>query len=315
MALYIILFILGLIFIVAGGNFFVDAAVWLSEKFRVPKFIIGATIVSMATTMPELVVSIIACINGKYEMAAGNAIGSIVANIGLILSIGILAIPCEVKKSGLLLKSFLLLVAAIITFVFSLNGQLGYLPAVFLLLIWLCFMIVNSIEGKRAENNSPSLHAPVTIKESIINVIKFGFGAAALIFGSSLLVNNGSAIALSIGVPESIIAVTIVAIGTSLPELVTTITSICKKQSSLSVGNIIGANIMNIAFIMPICSLISGGIPIKAQTLWLDLPICALLTLIGFTLPSILKKYSRKVGIALFTIYLIYLCILIALFI
>ena len=291
-----------------------DAAVWLSEKFRVPKFIIGATIVSLATTLPELIVSVIATVGGKYEMAAGNAIGSIVANIGLILAISITVMPAEAKKSGLLLKSILLIGATAVTFLFSLGGRLSYVPAAILLVIWLVFMTTNLLEGKRAEENMPSLHEPVTVKEIIINILKFGLGTAGLVFGSDLLVDEGSAIASVLGVPESIIAVTIVAIGTSLPELVTTVTALCKKQASLSVGNILGANIMDIAFIMPICALISGGLTIKTQTLMLDLPTCAILAATAFLIPALRKKYSRLIGIALLVMYVAYLSLLIILF-
>lgn len=313
MALNIFLFVLGLILIVLGGNFFVDAAVWLSEKLRVPKFIIGATIVSLATTLPELVVSLIATLGGKYEMAAGNAIGSVVANIGLILAIGITVMPVT-KKKNLLLKSLLLLGAACVTLLFSLGGTLGVLPACLLLAICICFMTVNLVEGKRAEEIAPSLHTPVTGKEIVINVAKFGLGVSGLVWGSNLLVTQGSAIALSLGVPESIIAVTIVAIGTSLPELVTTITALCKKQASLSVGNILGANIMDIAFIMPICALISGGLIITNQTLWLDLPTCILLIVVAFLIPALRKKYSRVIGISLLLVYAVYLTLLMSFF-
>lgn len=314
MAINIFLFTLGLVLIIIGGNFFVDAAVWLSEKLRVPKFIVGATIVSLATTLPELIVSIIATLSGKYEMAAGNAIGSIIANIGLILAISIAVTPCEVKKSGLILKSFLLLTAAFVTLFFSTKGTLGIIPAAILLLIWLSFMAINLIDGKRAEDVAPSLHTPVVGKEIALNILKFGLGTAGLVFGSDLLVDYGSAIASSLGASEGIIAVTIVAIGTSLPELVTTITALCKKQASLSVGNILGANIMDIAFIMPICALISGGLIITDQTLLLDLPVCILLTIVAFTIPAFRKKYSRGIGIILLIMYAVYLALLLTFF-
>ncbi|MCH5163826.1 MAG: calcium/sodium antiporter [Clostridiales bacterium] len=314
MAINIFLFTLGLILIIVGGNFFVDAAVWLSEKLLVPKFIIGATIVSLATTLPELIVSIIATLSGKYEMAAGNAIGSIVANIGLILAISIAVMPCEVKKSGLILKSCLLLGSAFVTLFFSTQGTLGIIPAAILLLLWLSFMAINLIDGKRAEDAAPSLHTPVSGKEIAISMIKFGLGTAGLVFGSDLLVDQGSAIASSLGVPEGIIAVTIVAIGTSLPELVTTITALCKKQASLSIGNILGANIMDIALIMPVCAFISGGLIISRQTLLLDLPACILLTIVAFNVPACRKKYSRAIGISLLIMYAIYLTLLLTFF-
>lgn len=310
----IVMFCLGLVLIVAGGNFFVDASVWAAEKLRVPKFIIGATVVSLATTLPELLVSVLAAAGGKYEMAAGNAIGSVVANTGLILAIGIVAMPCESKRTGLMIKSLMLLGVIAVTFLFSLGGTLGYAPAALLLLIWVGFMALNLVDGKKAEELAPSLHTPVTFKDIAIDLLKFGLGTAGLVFGSRLLVGNGADIAASLGVPEGIIAVTIVAVGTSLPELVTAITAICKKQTSLSVGNIIGANITDMAFIVPICAYIAGGLPVKAQTLWLDLPVALVLTALAFTLPAARKKYSRPIGIALLAIYVAYLAAIIVFF-
>lgn len=309
----IVLFIIGLALIITGGNLFVDSAVWASEKLRVPKFIIGATIVSLATTLPELIVSVIATVGGKYEMAAGNAIGSVVVNTGFILAVTVIAMPFKPQKSGLLIKSALLIGAAGITFLFSLSGKFGYVPAIILLSIWLAFMVLNLVEGKRAEDVAPSLHTPVSYGEIALKLLAFGLGVGGLIAGSDLLVDRGSAIAASVGVPESVIAVTIVALGTSLPELVTAVTALIKKQSSLSVGNIIGANIMDIAFIMPICALVSGGLVVKPQTLWFDLPACIILTLVVFTLPSE-KKFIRLSGVVLLILYAVYLSVLLNVF-
>ncbi len=309
----ILLFILGIGLIIFGGNFFVDSSVWISDKLRIPKFIIGATIVSIATTLPELTVSVLATCGGKFDMAAGNAIGSIVCNIGLILAISIIAAPSKVgKRKFPAAKSALLLCALIVTLIFS--PVLSYLPAAILICIWLAFMTTNIVECKRGEE-LPSLHTPVKSKDLAINIIQFGLGAAALIFGSNLLVNKGSIIAASCGVPESVIAVTVIAIGTSLPELVTTITALCKKHASLSVGNILGANIMDIALIMPVCSFISGGLILTKQTLMLDLPTCIVFTFLAFILPVIKKKYSRQIGISLLLLYAVYLTLLFIFFI
>lgn len=310
MIINIFLFTLGLVLIVVGGNLFVDSAIWISEKLRVPKFIIGATVVSVATTLPELSVSLIATLGGKYEIAAGNAIGSVVANIGLILAISIIVMPCEIKKQRQLFKSALLLAAAIVTLVFGINGSLNILPSVLLLLIWITFMGINLYDGKKAEELAPSLHTPVLAKEIVLTLVKFGLGIGMLVCGSNLLVTQGCNIARTLKISESVIAVTIVAVGTSLPELVTTVTALIKKQPSLSVGNILGANIMDIAFIMPICVFASGELIIKSQTLMLDLPMCIILTLLAFVYPAAKKKYTRIIGIIALALYAAYIAAL-----
>lgn len=315
MIINILFFILGIGLIIFGGNFFVDSSVWISDKLRIPKFIIGATIVSIATTLPELTVSVLATWGGKIEMATGNAIGSVVCNIGLILAIGITAMPIKIKNKKLFtLKSVLLLSALIVTFIFSLSGRLSYFSAVILLVLWLIFMTLNIIEGKKGDDVT-SLHTPVKVKDLTFNIVKFALGTVGLILGSNLLVNKGSEIACSCGVPESVVAVTVIALGTSLPELVTTVTALCKKQVSLSVGNILGANIMDIAFIMPVCALISGGLSITLQTILLDLPTSIVLTALAFIIPSFKKKFSRWIGISLLLLYVIYLTLLFIFFI
>lgn len=298
--LKVALFGLGLILIIVGGNVFVDSSVRLAERLRIPKLIIGATVVSLATTLPELIVSVLATKGGSYEMASGNAIGSVVVNTGFILAIALIAAPQEGNCKG---KAALLIVAEIITLIFSLSGKLGAIASLPLFATCIVFMWLNVKEGLNEEQSDKN-------KGLAFTIVSFALGITCLIFGSRLLVRQGSALAAALGVPESIIAVTIVAMGTSLPELVTSITALIKKQGSLSLGNILGANIMDIAFIMPICALVGGGLIISKQTLILDLPFCLLLSLIAF-LP---KKRTRLIGFILLALYGVYLALLLTFF-
>jgi len=150
-------------------------------------------------------------------------------------------------------------------------------------------------------------------KEVVINIAKFIGGSAGIVIGADLLVDNGSALATIMHIPESIIGVTIIAIGTSLPELVTTITAITKKQSSLSIGNIIGANIIDTTLILPICSFITGGsLPVAQQSIGLDIPACLLIVAVGVIPTLILSKFSRWQGVLMAVLYIAYMIILIA---
>lgn len=299
--LTVLLIAAGLVLIVVGGNVFVDASVAISERLRIPKFMIGATVVSLATTLPELIVSVLSTLGGRYEMAAGNAVGSIVANTGLILAVALIAAPTETNCR---LKAMLLLAAEAITLAFSLGGRLNVLAALPLLAICVAFMALNLSDGQSDEiASSPQ-------KGLVLALLGFFAGVACLIVGSRLLVNKASELAASLGVSDGVIAVTIVALGTSLPELITSITAAVKKESALSLGNILGANIMDIAFIMPVCALIGGGLTIKSQTLLLDLPFCIALTLVAF-----FPKKSRCVGGILLAIYVVYLILLVTFFV
>ncbi|MEG2678590.1 MAG: calcium/sodium antiporter, partial [Oscillospiraceae bacterium] len=275
-----VLFTVGLVLIVKGGDWFVDSASWLAEVTGIPKFIIGATIVSVATTLPEMIVSIMAALDGKVDMAVGNAVGSVVANTGLILALSLICIPGVINRKQFTSKVFLLIAAAAALLVFSLSGQVTFYASIVLGAIFLLYVADNLRSGK--EKSEGDDRTPFVMSELPKRLFFFAAGASGIVIGARLLVDNGSELARIMGVPENIIGLTFVAIGTSLPELVTAITSIIKKQGSLSVGNIIGANVIDLALILPICAALSGGsLPVNAQTYLLDLPVCLIFTVIA----------------------------------
>ena len=343
----IILFLLGLALIIKGGDFFVDAATWIAEVSGVPKFVIGATVVSVATTLPELLVSIIATAEGNLDIAVGNSVGSVVANIGLIMGISMVCLPSVMKRRDLLGKGILLVASIALLWIFSLGGNLNFWEGIIVLLIFGLFIFENLRSAKKHElkplptsegaaefsADAQNVFAETKVgadggeassagggaagvkrdKRTItVNVFKFLFGTAFIVAGAQLLVTYGSELAVRMNVPESIIAVTMVAIGTSLPELVTTITAIAKKQASLSVGNIIGANIIDLTLILPVCSLISGrsGLDINAQTVFLDMPVCLGFVLISVVPSMITGKFARWQGITLLALYIGYIVVL-----
>lgn len=310
----VVLFVLGILLIVKGGDLFVDAASWIAEVSGIPKFIIGATVVSIATTMPELLVSAIAAWEGKIDMAVGNAVGSVTANVGLIMGISVVCIPSVMRRSKIAFKSLLMIAAAGLLWLLCSRGELSVVSCFIMLGVFVIFVIENVMDAKSSMDMTGEKPSPANIthfkrekpdrKTIFINAGKFVLGAAGIILGAQLLVDNGSILARVLGVPESIIGVTIIAVGTSLPELVTTITAITKKQASLSIGNIIGANIIDLTMILPVCGLISGGsLPVSAQSYHIDIPVCFAVILLGILPVLISERFHRWQGVAMLALY------------
>ena len=267
----VLLFLLGLALIIKGGDWFLSGAVWIAEATGVPRFIIGATIVSLATTLPELMVSVTGVLQGETDLAVGNAVGSVTANLGLILGISLVCIPSRVVRAQFELKAFLMVCAAALLMVLCREGSLAVLPGLLLLGIFGAYLWSNLHDAR--SGMSGEARPGIQWKKALGKILLFVLGIGAIVVGSRLLIDYGSELALLMGVPSSIIGVTMVAIGTSLPELVTTLTAIAKKEASMSVGNIIGANVIDLTLILPVCAAISGGrLAIVSQTTALDLP-------------------------------------------
>lgn len=301
-----LLFVIGVILIIKGGDIFVDASSWIATVSGIPKFIIGATIVSVATTLPELLVSVFASIDGKVDMAVGNAVGSVTANIGLILATSIIFLPCNADRKNLFIKGGIMIVACSLLICLSIGGSLNFYSSFILLFLFALFIFENI---KVAETDKTKVYADK--KNVLLNVVKFIAGSLGIVIGANLLVDKGSIIAGMLGVSESIIGVTVIAVGTSLPELVTAITAIVKRESSLSIGNILGANIIDLTLILPLCSLVYGGsLPVNRQSILIDMPVCLLLSLISIIPALLLGKFKRTTGFILLAIYFIYICIL-----
>lgn len=312
-AVLVMIFLGGIILIIKGGDWFVDAASWIAEVSGIPKLIIGATIVSLATTLPELLVSAMAAAQGKIDMAVGNAVGSVTANLGLIMAVSILCMPVRIRRGDYLLKSVLMLSAAGVLVLGGRLGTVGLILSVPLLGIFAVFIYENVRGAYRAMRYGgdlgPARERPGK-RTVLFQCLKFAIGAAAVILGADLLVDSGSALARLAGISERVIGVTIIAIGTSLPELVTTVTAIVKKQSALSVGNILGANILDLTMILPVSALISGqALPVSAASARIDLPACLLVGAIA-TLPAIVTaRFRRWQGAALLAVYIGYIAL------
>lgn len=324
-----VLFAVGLVLIVKGGDWFVDGASWIAEVTGIPKFIIGATIVSLATTLPEIIVSTIAAVEGhsilvsgvvnaaalsqgKVSMAIGNGIGSVICNTALVMALSLVFMPISINRKDFAPKGFLLIASVVALFLLTLSGSLSIMGAAVLLVIFVLFMLEN-IRSAKSQPEEETEKPEYTKNDILKHVGMIVLGAVCIVIGSNLLVNYGTEIARSLGVSEAIIAVTMVAIGTSLPELVTAITSIIKKQSSMSVGNVIGANVIDVTLILTICSFVyRGNLPVSTTNIYLDFPVAILVSLIAVVPAIITKKFHRWQGIALLAVYAAYMIIVVA---
>lgn len=311
LAVIILLFILGLVFIIKGGDWFVDAAGWIAEVSGIPRFIVGATIVSLATTLPELFVSSIAASKGQADMAIGNAIGSVTANTGLIMALSMVFLPMAFKRRDYLFKSVLLMGTIALLWLLCSDGTLPLARGVIMFAVFAVFIWENVRAAKKSSESETVSKPEKPTRETVLrHILLFVLGAAGIVIGSNLLVDNGTLLAQRLGVPENVIALTAVAIGTSLPELVTAITSIVKKEASLSVGNVIGANLIDTALILPVCSLISGGtLHVSPATVRIDMPVCLAVTMIALIPALISQRFRRWQGVVLIALYAAYLLV------
>lgn len=305
-----VIFVVGLFFTIKGGDWFVDSASWFAEATGIPKFVVGATVVSFATTLPELLVSVRAAMNGSAQLAIGNAVGSVTANTTLIMGVSLVAIAGVVSRKSFALKGGLLLAAIVGLTVLSLSGALPVWSAFVLWAIFIIFMISNVIEGKKGASAEKS--DTYEKKDIPAKILFFILGTASIVFGAEFLVSSGKTIASGIGISETIIGFTVIALGTSLPEFVTTLTAIRKKENSLSVGNIIGANIIDTTLILPLCAVINGvPLAVDKVNLVFDFPVCIAACAIAI-IPTIIQgRFKKWQGYALLTTYALYMLFLV----
>lgn len=304
-----ILFMVGLILICIGGDRLVDAAVAIARKLGIPQIVVGATIVSLGTTLPEVLVSTTAAFDGSAAIAAGNAFGSIICNTALIAGLTQTIRPTKkVEVSSLLWRSGFFFAVLIAMNVYGyVTGAYGRPVGIMLLLLFGLYAYLNirrsGSEGEDSQEEEKNQEVSVP-RQLLVLVICAGL----LYLGANLLVDNGIFIANAIGVPERVIAVTFIALGTSLPELVTSIVSLIKGYGNVGLGNVIGANILNLLLVIGIPAAVEG-IPLERSTVTVDMPL-SLLVMAILLVPILIRKRSSRVqGAALLCIYVAY-CIL-----
>jgi len=315
MAIVIILFILSIVLIIKGGDLFTDGAIWLAEYTGIPQVIIGATIVSLATTAPEFTVSLLAALSGHPDIAVGNVVGSATVNIGIILALAILIAPVTV--TGSMKKGAYIMTAAGIIFVLFLqNKTITAANAVYLLAMLIAYFIYNFRQAKinktGYQESKLSNEGKTTRKGEVKkNILFFIIGAVLIVIGSRLLIDNGSKIAEFLGIPELIVALTLIALGTSLPELVTSATSALKGNPEIGVGNVLGANFLNMTMIFGGTALLAP-VPVSNQTLTLDAPVMLVLMVAVTLFMTAFKRLTRLHGLLVIGIYVIYLYVMVS---
>ena len=312
MLIPVLLFIVGLLFLIKGGDWFVDGASALARRFHLPELLIGATVVSIGTTLPEVMVSTMSALSGHGEIAYGNAIGSVICNAALIAAITIAVRPGKVDPKTLKMPVLFFFAAAAVYCVAAYGFGKFTRPMGFIMLaMFVAYMAANVIQMKNApaEQHDDEEEAMPLPKMLVLLVA----GAVLIAVGANLLVDNGTLIAQALGVPESVIALTFVALGTSLPELVTAITSLIKGHSDLSLGNVVGANVFNLVLVSGVSvALAPFTVPQSAtifgmnSSLVLEIPVM-IAVMVLLTAPALVKgKLSRVQGVALLVIYAVF---------
>ena len=312
MLIPVLLFIVGLLFLIKGGDWFVDGASALARRFHLPELLIGATVVSIGTTLPEVMVSTMSALSGHGEIAYGNAIGSVICNAALIAAITIAVRPGKVDPKTLKMPVLFFFAAAAIYCVAAYGFGKFTRPMGFIMLAMFVAYIaanINQMKNAPAEEHEEEEETMPLPRMLMLLVL----GAVLIAMGANLLVDNGTLIAQALGVPESVIALTFVALGTSLPELVTAITSLIKGHSDLSLGNVVGANVFNLVLVSGVSvALAPFTVPQSAtifgmnSSLVLEIPVM-IAVMVLLTAPALVKgKLSRVQGVALLVIYAVF---------
>lgn len=307
----VLLFAIGLGLLIKGGDWFVDGATGIAHRFHLPELLIGATVVSIGTTLPEVMVSAVAAVQGNSGIAYGNAIGSVICNTSLIAALTIAIRPGKADSKSLLQPVLFFFGAALFYAVNAIAfGRFDLWAGLVLLAAFVSYMALTIRQMKKNPEPAAESQENAPERSLMLEIALLCVGAACIAVGARLLVDNGTLIAEALGVPSAVIGLTMVALGTSLPELVTAITALVKGHSALSLGNIIGANLFNLVLVsglaitihpfdIPADRLLAG----TNSSYIMDIPVMFLVMLI-LTVPTLKNgQLKRWQGVALLCIY------------
>ena len=315
MLVSVLLFAVGLVLLIKGGDWFVDGATGIAKRFNLPDIVVGATVVSIGTTLPEVMVSTTGALQGSGAMAYGNAIGSIICNTALIAAISITCNPGPVNTKSMKTPAIFFFVSAALYCLASyVLGEFPRWMGFVMLAIFVVYMITTVRNGLKNPDSAHEEEAEEGGKERtlVMELVLLVVGAAVIAVGADLLVEHGQVIALGLGVPETVVALLFVALGTSLPELVTTITSLRSGHASLGVGNVIGANVFNLVLVSGVAvSLAPFKVPCENflldtglnMSLVFEIPVMLGVMCLMIFPALATKKLHRWQGIALLGIY------------
>lgn len=294
----------GALFVLLGADRLTEGAVAVAERLRIPQIVIGLTVVAMGTSMPEFTVSLVAALKGTPDLAVGNVIGSNIFNVFAIVGIAAMIAPMTILSLTVKRDLPFALVAALLLVVFGLDGNIGRLDAAALFLLFVIYMII-TVRQARAEAKSEDNPAPATQKNLMLSIFWLLIGLTALVLGSNQFVDGASAVAQSLGVSEAVIGLTIVAMGTSLPELATSVVAARKGNSGIAIGNVIGSNVFNILFILGATGVISPMRITGITTIDYTMLVLSMLSLWLFSYTRL--RIERWEGGVLFAVFLTYM--------
>lgn len=324
MLLACLLLVVGMVLLIKGADFFVDGASKIAKALKIPTLIIGLTLVSLGTSLPELSVSLQAAFAGSSDLSLGNVVGSNIFNTFLILGAAALFVPLafdeDMRKYDVPfmvgIYALLLLFSFVIT-PYKLN-IIESLILVILLVSYILFLIYRAKKNNTTveENESNDQIEVINKKDILFSIIKVVFGVAAIIFGGNLVVNNAVFIAGKLGMSEALIGLTIVAVGTSLPELVTSVVASIKKENDIALGNVIGSNIFNVLFIIGVSSTIkplniSHNIAFGMNKALFDLLILLASGILTLLIAKLSKNMKKWQGVIFFSLYIAYVVFII----
>ena len=297
----------GLVVLIAGGNLLLKAAVSISLKFEIPKILIGMTVVSLATSAPELIISLKSALKGSADLAISNVVGSNIANLGLVLGLTILLSPIKISKNIYKIDWPIMMFSALYFFVIVLDGSISFFEGIILV----CFLIITIIylikhQEKSEEDMDLEVSSVDSLPKSIILLI---FGGFFLYLGSEWFVSGAIDLAGYFGISERVIGVTVVSVGTSIPELVTSMVAVIKKEKSISLGNLLGSNIFNVFAVLGITSIVTPLVVTDMNIINFDIYVmlffaALILPLIFFPKRLVL---GRVEGIVILTFYSFYI--------
>jgi cation:H+ antiporter len=304
-----LLLVIGFIILIYSGKYLVKGSIAIAYRFKVSKLVIGLTVVAFGTSAPELFVSVMAAINNHPGISVGNVVGSNIINIGLVLAITAMIFPIPVRKSSIKYDWPVMMLASILFYVFILDGYLQFLEGLFFILL-LSAYIIFSICYSRKNYNHHEIPEEVHFS-TLVSILAIILSSAGLAFGSDLLVKNATKIAENFHIDDRIISITLIAFGTSVPELVTSAAAAFKKEMDISIGNIIGSNIFNILCVLGVTSMIKK-IEIPAMTMHFDVfwMLGLALLLFLFILPLKGGRLTQPKGLVLFMVYCVYVYLL-----
>ncbi|MCB0401370.1 MAG: calcium/sodium antiporter [Flavobacteriales bacterium] len=303
-----VLLIGGLITLIVAGEFLVRGAVGIALKFNIPTLVIGMTIVSFGTSAPELLVSVKAALEGHPDLSIGNVVGSNIANIALVLGLTTMVLPITVKRSTARIDWSIMMLSSLVFYFFIINGFMEWYEGLFFILGLIAFNLYMFRDAKK-DNENEELDIDVEeVKKSKLwlNIFLILSGCVGLAFGANWLLDGAVQIAKNFGVSEHVIGVTIVAFGTSVPELITSLVAAFKKHTDISVGNLIGSNIFNLLGVLGITAVVNQ-IPVSEQVIHDDVFWMLGISFLVFPLMIIGYRINRIRGLFLFLSYCAYI--------